>query len=425
MENLTQNIQKLIRQINQKITLFFTEREYPTTLSIFRIVLFGYILYFVLNKYDYSYIELFSNIPKELKFLPGTFGALIEYFLPINKTAILILHRVLIVTCFTAMVGFKSRISALLVVISGFYILGIPQLYGKVNHYHHLLWFASILAASPCSDFLSVDAIFRAWRQTTPRNIDESYIPSRAYALPLKFVYLLIGIIYFFPGFWKVRTSGLAWALSENLKFQLYNKWHSLGGWMPIFRVDEYPILYKLSALGSLVFEIGFIFIILFPRLRFLAAISGLIFHNMTRLLMRIPFVSLQICYVAFFDWHNIFCQVGKRIYKQEMHVFYRGNSDVHCKIIAALKTFDIFHQITYISTLDNHRVAQYRSNFVGLSNPNLNLAAIVGQRVWLNFEAYQVIAIRIPLLWPFLAPLYVWSLFRRNRHVEPLVVVQ
>ncbi|MFE1744162.1 hypothetical protein [Coleofasciculus sp. H7-2] len=103
------------------------------------------------------------------------------------------------------MIGLFSRTSALLTAFIGFYALGIPQFFGKVDRDHHLLWFSAILAASRCGDYFSGDAIFTAWKRAD-RGVVEPPSSSSIYALPLRFVWLLLGIIYFFLGFWKFWT---------------------------------------------------------------------------------------------------------------------------------------------------------------------------------------------------------------------------
>jgi hypothetical protein len=137
-----------------------------------------------------------------------------------------------VVFCFAGLIGFWSRTSALLTAFFGFYVLGIAQIFGKVNHYHHIIWFSALLAASPCGAMLSCDAIFFAWKRAD-RGITRPPGASLAYAVPLRFVQLLLGLIYFFPGFWKVWWGGLDWVLSENLKFQMYLKWMEVSSWTP------------------------------------------------------------------------------------------------------------------------------------------------------------------------------------------------
>jgi len=92
-----------------------------------------------------------------------------------------------------------------------------------------------------------------------------------------------------------------------------YNKWMEFGVWRPFFRIDQHPLLYQMSAAASIAFELSFIFIIFFPAIRFLAALGGLAFHNMTNLFMRIPFWQMQVCYASFVDWRRLLRFVGCR----------------------------------------------------------------------------------------------------------------
>ena len=105
----------------------------------------------------------------------------------------------------------------------------------------------AILAVSPCADVLSIDAVRASWKRAD-RGITEPPEPSQAYALPLRFVWLIMGVIYFSAGFWKVWTAGIAWGWSDNPRNLMYNKWMELSGWTPVFRIDHYPL--SLQDLG-------------------------------------------------------------------------------------------------------------------------------------------------------------------------------
>jgi len=205
------------------------------------------------------------------------------------------------IVCVTGLVGLFTRTSSVLALFTSFYVLGVPEFYGTVEHYNHLLWFLAILTVSRSGDALSIDAILRT---STRTNQEATTLPqpSVIYSLPLRFACLLMGAIYFFPGLWKVRICGFDWAFSENLRYQMYARWMDLDGWTPFFRLDLHPWLYKSIALGTLVFELSFIFVVFFPRLRIVLALVGLGFHFGSGLFMRIPFFDLWICYVALFD---------------------------------------------------------------------------------------------------------------------------
>jgi hypothetical protein len=202
------------------------------------------------------------------------------------------------------MVGFFTRTSAALACACCVYLLGLPQLFGKISHNHHqLIWFAAILAVSRCGDAISLDRVIAKWRG---RTVGRGWLqrPARGYALPLRFVWLLIGIIYFFPGLAKLMA-GPDWFLSDNLKYVMYDHW-MYKQFMPAFRIDRFPYLCRAAAFGTILFEISFVFLILFRRSRPLAVAGGLLFHFSTRIFLRISFTELVWCYVAFVDWYAI-----------------------------------------------------------------------------------------------------------------------
>lgn len=275
------------------IRKFFSARTHPANLAIFRIVLFASILLYV----NVPQIIEFSNFPSELRVAPFGLGWLLG-ILPIDPAWASVASGLSLLACGAALLGFWSRTSAALTTILGFYVLGIPQFFGKIDHYHHLLWFSALMAVSPCGDIFSLDA-FLARRKN--RNTDRPE-PSVIYALPLRFVMLLMGIIYFFAGFWKFVIGGFGWATSDTMKYILYAQWFRLD-WIPALRIDQFPLLYIGAGLGVMVFELTFIVLLFFPRLRTVAALGGVVFHLAVYFFAHINFWTLGLCYVVFIDF--------------------------------------------------------------------------------------------------------------------------
>lgn len=401
-------------RIRRIIKNFFTENTHPINLSVFRIVLF----LTVITTAAVSDVIWFSEFPKELLFAPTGLGWLFNY-IPLDGTWARVSSLLFLFFCFTGMIGLFTRTSALLAVIFGFYVLGIPQFFGKVRHYHHLIWFLAILAASRCGDTLSIDAIFAA-RKRADRGITDPPGSSQVYALPLRFVWLLMGVMYFFPGFWKFVWAGPDWAFSDNLKFRLYKTWFEFGDWTPFFRIDQYPFLYKIAALATMVFELSFIFIIFFPGIRLLAALGGLLFHNLTNVFMRIPFWWLQPCYVSFFDWYAVFNRIGHWLYKDEMSVFYDGNCKSCSRKIAYLRVFDVFGRVIYVPVTGEGETKNKDWHFLDYSSIKAHIYASVGSRCFRGFDVFQEVAKRIPVLWPVSPFLSIWpitTIANRIRH--------
>ena len=384
---------------------FFTAETDAVNLAIFRVVFF----WILASKVSVSQTVWFSTIPHDLQFPPMGLGWVLEH-LPVNPLLAQGAAILLLVCCFTAAIGLWARTSCALCVVLALYVLGIPQFYGKINHYHHLVWFAAILAASPCADVLSADAVVAAWRRAD-RGIVEPPTASVAYALPLRFIWLIIGSIYFSAGVWKVWTGGYAWALSDNPKIIMYRKWLELGGWRPAFRIDEHPLYYQLGALGTIAFELSFIVIVFFPAIRLLAPIGGVFFHGMTSMFMRIGFWELELCYVAFVDFPRIGRFIERWIYRNEMWVIYDGHCKMCRRTIASLRAFDVLKQVKYVNGLDPEAL---RGAGLGWPDPDAimrDMHTVVGRRIWKGFAAYRALIWRIPLLWPVLPVLYIWPI--------------
>ena len=320
---------------------YFSEKDSPFNIAIFRIVFFAF---FLTHLNGWGKNIWFSQLPTEMM-VPPIGMKFILSVVPVTPDLVKKLMILFIIFCFLAMVGCFARAASFLAAISGIYVIGITQFYGKVDHDHHMIWFMFILSASRCSDVLSIDSIWKTFREANQGRVtkDENSV---VYALPLRFIWLLMGMIYFFPGFWKFFRSH-DWAWSDNLKYQLYAQWFKNGGWLPFFRLDQHPLLYKMCGLGVIFFELFFIFFIFFPQLRPIAIISGLLFHQMTSLFMKIGFFNLQICYVAFINWAEFFARIRKLIFKKPFHINCKGRSLFYRRMIAILIKFDIFQCIT------------------------------------------------------------------------------
>ena len=273
-------------------------------MSIFRILFFGFFaLGFMLNPSAVSDQVLpFLDLPDSAQ-VPLPFMSWYPKVVPINE---ILVHSALIlfyISIFTSLFGIKTRWSIVIFTITLFYLFAIPNLYGKVNHNHHLIWFPVILAFSPCADRFSLDAYFGK-RANKP--IVHS---SRSYSLPFLLIWTMIRLIYFFPGFWKMWSNGLDWCLTDNVRNQMYYKWFALGdssSWTPFFRIDQYPILFKASGIYTVLFELSFIPLLLNKSTRKLAIALGIGFHIGTLIFMKIFFVVLVWSYSSFVNWSAI-----------------------------------------------------------------------------------------------------------------------
>lgn len=284
---------------------FFLEPSHPVNLAIFRVVLF----YLILSSVNFSNLQWLGDVPKVLITPPLGFDWFPSVF-KIETNWLVVSSYIFKITCIFSILGLFTRYSIAITAVLAFYLLGVPNFFGKVNHNHHLVLFATIMIVCRCSDVWSLDALinyFRTKKITIPK-------PSVVYGLPIRIIWVMFGVLYFFAGFWKIYDGGLDWIFSNNLKYYMYQTWY-LNDWMPGFRIDQHPTLITISAALTILFEIGFIFLIFMGRLRYLGVLGGLMFHNMTNMFMNINFKSLWYCYVIFFEWSFLYRWYFKIIY--------------------------------------------------------------------------------------------------------------
>jgi len=381
---------------------FFGAAGHPLNLAVFRIVLF----WTLLQVPRLEELRWFAQLPAEFRVYPWGARWWLLTAVPLNDAWVTGAWIGFQVACWLAVIGLWARPAAVLAAVIGMYVLGVPQFFGKVHHYHHLIWFAAILGVSRCADMLSVDALIAAWRRADQGRTEPSP-PSPAYALPLRFVWLLMGLMYFFPGFWKWWTAGIDWAWSDNLKLHLYAKWAEYNSWVPSWRIDQYPLAYRLAGLGTILFELTFLWCMVFPRLRVGMAAGGLLFHQSTGAFMKISFTWLQACYVSFVNWARGLRWIGERLFPRPLDVAYDGNCTLCRRTVALLRTVDWLERIVYVNALDEAALRSHGLHTLDRQALVMDMHAVDGSQRWLGYDAYRAIAWRIPLLWPLLPVLY------------------
>lgn len=321
--------------VPEKIRRFVSFETSPYNLALFRILLFGTLLAFNLDV-----PAKYAHLPQVLQSPPPGTGLLTS--LPSDPTTASRTSLLFQIACISGLLGFYTRTSAAIATVTGWYLLGIPQLYGKVNHYHHLIWFTGLMAVSPAGDVLSLDAARNAWRTPSVK------LPRQAadYARPLRYVWLLLGLIYFFPGFWKFASEGVAWAFSENLKYRMHTLWFASDSFRPLFRLDRVPGLYQSAALATMLFESGFFFTVPFPSLRPWAAGAALLFHQSTKWILNIYFWSLPPLLLSLFNLRTAATCFGRWLHPSPLSLSYDDDIDWQRRIVAVFRRFDVFDRL-------------------------------------------------------------------------------
>lgn len=236
----------------------------------------------------------FSRLPADLINIPaGT--AWLWNWLPIRPDFAAGATVAFYITCTAAVIGWKSRAACLATTLLGIYVLGLPHLFDQppghlTRHHHHLLWFGLLLAAAPSGARYSLDKTLG--RSGGPED------DARA-GIAIRYGWALLGVIYFFPGLWKLLDRSVEYGSGEWIRLILLERWVEIG-WTGPRLLEFFPILANWSGIGVIIFELLFPFLLLRARTRRLAAIMGLVFHACTFVFLRISFWPLVVCYVVF-----------------------------------------------------------------------------------------------------------------------------
>lgn len=361
------------------LTRFRNEKSTALNLAVARVAVAATLLCQV----HLQEILLNASIDPALSIPFRVWGRLFAH-LQVPPAGITAIYWIFLVSALLMLIGLFGRVAAAVAAVSATYLFSLLFINGKVDHnYHHLIFFSILCALFPSSDTLSLDAVFAAWRDADAGALRRSK-PSLAYGYAMRCMWIFIGFAYYFPGLWKFSRAWIYWLSGNSLRDYIALS----GDWVPWTPLQLWIFQHRLLAsLGDILvvcFELGFIFLILFPRLRPFAGLLGLVFHNATYLMLRIQFIALQSCYFIFFDWTAIFSWIGRKFTIGHATVFY----DPHCKLCrrtaGTLAIFDWTDSLRFVP------------------NPGALYFSVTAKNApaKLGYEGYKLIAERVPLLW-------------------------
>jgi hypothetical protein len=277
-------------KIQNRLNSFLNEEHSPYALSIFRIITFVTILIYT----EYNLILKISSLPHQLLVPPLGWSQILSYLKP-NTYSLTYLIPIFQITVFLSILGYRVRFFGSIAIILGIWILGIPQFYGKINHYHHLLWFALIAVVSPSTEVWALDNKER-------KVITNGYV-HRYY---LQLILLSLIVIYFFAGAWKLIGGGLEWLWGDAARRQIELESVSLGIKLPsIF--NAIPVLYKLIGLLTVFIELSWGWWMLNKKTRIWTIVITAIFHLCIFLIMDINFWILPVFLLTFLPFKTFF----------------------------------------------------------------------------------------------------------------------
>lgn len=171
--------------------------------------------------------------------------------------------------------GFSWVVAILFIIMQGYYFS-----FEKVDHGYATLTYATLLMPFFITELS---------QQTRKQNI-------QTWSLPV--IQTAIAGAYLLAGLEKIFTGGFSWATAHTFRTYLSQHPTPLGE-----QVAESELLCTLLPVGALLFQLGFILMLFFPRLRYIFIPAGILFHVGTVLLFNIgayfsPWIFVYIFYI-------------------------------------------------------------------------------------------------------------------------------
>jgi len=303
-----------------------------------------------------------------------------------------------------AIIGFRTRLNLWLATFVSLYVFGLMENLGKVDHFHHVIWFMAMLACGPSALLLSVDAVSRAYKGADQGSMEQEFSGKEA-LWTLRYIWILLGLLYLGPGIAKMESAiRTGWAGAANLQNLVLQKWVELSWYDPHFtlplRVDRLP-QWSMETMGwsAIAFESGFVFVVLFRFLRPALALIGILFHVWNGIFLGIWFTTIIPAYACLLDWAALGA-AWNRWRSKSFIVVYDGGCELCRRTIAILKSIDLFDGLTIVAGLSGDA---RRAQFPQITDEMLvrDLYVLRGQESSAGYDAYVKMAERLILLWP------------------------
>ncbi len=280
------------RKVKGYLKKFFLLPQLPYNIALLRIIFFLYLALIYSGKYR----SMLPTVSLKTKVALPYIGWLIE-IIPVNASLYSAVVFAGIACCLFIALGFKTRFFLVINALCCFYIIAVPNFFGKLWHEQLVIWITWFFTFSKCYDVFSLDALLNK----------KAVVKSADYTFPVRFIWLQLGLIYFWAGFYKLWDCGFDWALSKSMINQVQLEWVQNYDKIPAIRIDKFPLLLYVGGLAVILFELGYVLLILKPRIRWIAAGAGLVMHNVIGYFMFIPFTHLlQAFYIFYVDFTRL-----------------------------------------------------------------------------------------------------------------------
>lgn len=327
-----------------------------------------------------------------------------------------------------ALFGLFTRTSMSLALILGFYVVGLPHNFGKINHNDAIVVIGLVVfALSRCGDAWSVDSVVSHARGG--RDAETGW--SGQYSWPLHLCRLMLALIPFAAGIAKLRSPGFAeWVLTDNLTHLLvaHHYTHSPPSNIGLM-LARYPGVGQILAGSTLVIELLAPVAVFAPlRIRTVLAANLVAMLVGFWIMLGVFFGELiTFLVVFFFPWR----EVGRRLARpaaSPLSVLYDGSCGLCLRTVAIIRRLDVLARVEVWDVLEDWDRLERRWPFLSQQTclENMHVVRADG-RVYTGFHGYRAMAWHLPLGWLLIPLLFVpgvpavgervYALVARRRH--------
>jgi hypothetical protein len=235
---------------------------------------------------------------------------------PAPPAVLAVLDVVWVAALLLACVGWCTRASAVVAALLGVYLLGLPQCFGKVDHWSGLLILAMlILALARCGDAVSVDA-WRAARRARRAGRSPAVPPSGEYRWPIQLVRLTMTLVFFAAGVAKLRFGRAAWFDPANMAAILIQPHYALDRSLPELGlwIARSPAAAAFLAAATVLTEVSAPLALVggLPALVIIGTLFTMQLGNALLLGVHASFPYLA-CYAFWLPWGDVVARLGRR----------------------------------------------------------------------------------------------------------------
>jgi hypothetical protein len=265
-------------------------------LALMRVVVYGllFLIYLPLDDRGWTQVSPVFWMPiSAFRLLYGPPG---------NIAPIGVLQVLWKISLFTSAIGLVSRASMATAAALGFFLLGLPNCFGKIHHLDGFpVLLLTILALSRCSDALSVDRALRSHRLVRTE-------ASWQYRWPVRLAQTLFLLVFFAAGYAKLRNGGLAWMTAVNMRSiwlgELFT--HSpptaLGGVLA-----KSTWLSQFAAVATVIVELSALPALFVRRLRVVTLVGLLAMQVFIAVMLGVYFTPHLVGYAMFLPWERYY----------------------------------------------------------------------------------------------------------------------